>query len=270
MYGHSYLVTRFLSDGTIELSRIKIGYFSGNDLENQIHQSYARSLTPVTIYDYIPSHNPKWAETTIHIALNRWRINPKNEIFDLSSQEARDTFIEVKNFIVHLTKISGLPVPMKRKINYTYWTIARQAARKGRKWATKYLEKQILENKKQEKNERKKEIEKKKKENDIRKKKIELNKKEANRIKQERSKKPKNKKERRESELFDKMMGWKTKNLIYVNSNDKILYEDVHENYKKFFNEDISPSKFTRNLNKIDINVVRSNHIKWIYGYKII
>lgn len=261
MYGHSYLVTRFLSDGTIELSRVKAGYFSGNDLENQVHQSYARSLTPLVIYDYVPSHNPKWAETTIHIALNKWRLNSRNEIFDLSSQEARDTFIEVKNFIVHLTEISLLPIPVKRKINYTYWSIAKQAAREGRKWGTRYLEKQILEDKKQKKVMKKIKIEKEKQEEIARLQKIE----------QEKSKKPKNKKERHKLEKLNAVLKWKNNNLVETDPDDSILYNDVYENYNKFFGDKTTTTKFSRNLTLAKIEwKKKGGNIKKIYGFKLI
>lgn len=151
MSGYPYVVSRYLSDGTIELSRVKIGYFTGNDLENQVHQNYSRSLTPIVIYDYIPSHNPRWAETTIHIALNKWRINPQNEIFDLSSQEARDEFVNIKEIIIQITEKSGFSTPMVRNIDYNYWRIAKQAAKVGRNWHKIYIEKQLFEEKKRKK-----------------------------------------------------------------------------------------------------------------------
>lgn len=74
MLGHTYFVTKTLPNSVIEFTRVKIGYFAGNDLENQVHNNYSRSLTPLIIIDYIPSHNSKWAETTVHIALHKWRV----------------------------------------------------------------------------------------------------------------------------------------------------------------------------------------------------
>lgn len=158
MAGYGYLVSRFLPDNTIEMSRIKIGFFTGNDLENQVHNNYSRSLTPLVIYDYIASHNARWAETTIHIALNKWRINPTHEIFDLSSVEACETFVKVKKIIIDLIEISGLQKPQERTIDYPFWSVAKKAAKVGKKWNKKFVE--IEENNKLRESKEKLKIEK--------------------------------------------------------------------------------------------------------------
>ena len=47
MYGYNYLVTRTKSDGTPDMFRIKIGYFTGDNIEEKIYKTCSRSLTPV-------------------------------------------------------------------------------------------------------------------------------------------------------------------------------------------------------------------------------
>lgn len=111
---------------------------------------------------------PPPAETTVHTALHKWRVNPVNEIFDLSSQEARDTIDNIKKIILQLSKNIGLPMPMERRIDYDYWRIAKQAAKAGRQWIIRYNEEQIKVksskikeekiNKKKEKNNNKKNV----------------------------------------------------------------------------------------------------------------
>lgn len=93
----------------------------------------------------------------MHSALNKWRINPRNEIFDLSSEEARQVYMKIKAFIIEIVNLSGLPKPIERTINYPYWLAARKAAKVGRKWNRKFNEiedkrkKQILKEEKKQK-----------------------------------------------------------------------------------------------------------------------
>jgi hypothetical protein len=97
--GYCYFVTSFSPNNSPYLHRVKIGFFSGNDLEHRIKSNYSKLLIPVCLYDYIPSHNARWAETTVHIALDRWRIHPKREMFDLSSDISLNAKDKIKEYI---------------------------------------------------------------------------------------------------------------------------------------------------------------------------
>ncbi len=75
-------------------------------------------------------------ETIMHSALNKWRINPRHEIFNLSSQEAYSVYIEVKEYIKRLIELCGKQMPIERPINYDYWKLAKEAAKKGKRKIT--------------------------------------------------------------------------------------------------------------------------------------
>lgn len=246
MLGHAYLVTRYLPNKTIELSRIKIGFFGGNDLENQVHRSYARSLTPVAIYDYIPAHNARWTETCLHSALNKWRINPQNEIFDLSSSEARQVYNKIKGYIIEIVNLSGLPKPMERTINYPYWLIARKAAKVGKKWNKKFNEveeKKKLEIQKSEKKEEAIKIKLEKEKNIVYNRSHNIKKREI---------------EQSKEEHLHNIEIYINNNLI--RDNDKTVYvrkKDLYEDFKKKYQQEsnkkiaIGPKEFFKQILKI-------------------
>ena len=110
-----------MENGQIDMSRMKIGYFHGNNLEKMVHKSYSRALTPLALYDYVPTVDVRTAEKIIHLYLNQWRINPKHEIFNISSDESRIKCQEVKNIINNINKISCKKMPVYRQINYNLW-----------------------------------------------------------------------------------------------------------------------------------------------------
>ena len=43
--GYCYLVSRYTAENQVDLSRVKIGFFSGNDLEYQIHNKPIESMS---------------------------------------------------------------------------------------------------------------------------------------------------------------------------------------------------------------------------------
>lgn len=131
MFGYNYLVTRTKSDGTPDMSRIKIGYFTGENIEEKIYKTYSRSLTPVYLFDYVRSNHAIWSETAFHYALDKFRVDPRHEVFDLSSSEALNTYREAKRYIEGLVELSDRQTPVERSVNYQWWLIARDSARLG-------------------------------------------------------------------------------------------------------------------------------------------
>lgn len=70
---------------------------------------------------------------------------------------------------------------------------------------------------------------------------------------------------------LDSIRAWKVECLIATDDKLSMLYDDAFQNYKEFCGESITPSKFTRNLRRVDILCKNTtNNIKRIFGYKLV
>lgn len=132
MKGYCYLVTRFIGTHEPDKTRVKIGFLTNYAVEAELHKWYSRSLTPLCILCIIPIGNARVAEGTIHFALDKFRLNPNHEIFDLSSSYAWSSFENAARLLKELQHLSGTPLPLVRPFDYQHWRMARDAARVGK------------------------------------------------------------------------------------------------------------------------------------------
>lgn len=131
--GYVYCVTRFNIDHQPDRTRVKIGFLTNLAIESEIHNQYCRSLTPLCILHVIPVGDARAAETIMHLALAKYRINKKHEIFNIDSKSGRQDFTKAVELVVQIDSMSGLPRPMDRPIDYARWLVSRDAATAGRR-----------------------------------------------------------------------------------------------------------------------------------------
>lgn len=137
MSGYIYAVTHLKQDNTPDFTRIKIGYLSGWNIEENIIKNYGRILWPIYLHLAVPTYNLLHDEIRIHQYLSEYRISPRHEIFDISSERAREELEFIFDF---RTDNSGSLI-IKNNYHFQFWKIARQAARKARKKQNEFEEK---------------------------------------------------------------------------------------------------------------------------------
>lgn len=130
--GYAYAVSRLRKDGKIDWTRVKIGFFTSMKIEQEIHNNYSRTLTPLCIVETIPVGDARKAEAVMHYSLAKKRLNRKHEIFDLSTRGAEADFRKACETVRMIDKMSGLTGPDDRMIDYEKWKIHREAAKEGK------------------------------------------------------------------------------------------------------------------------------------------
>ena len=137
--GYVYAVSQRQVDNFPNYTRVKIGYLTHLNIEQSIHDRYAVSMTPIVIMDIVPVGDGKAAENFIHYLLTKHRVDPVHETFNLDKRfGAWNDFIKAVECMRKIEAESSLPKPMLRKVDYDYWSIAKQAAVKGKNWISRF------------------------------------------------------------------------------------------------------------------------------------
>ncbi len=123
---------------------VKVGYTTLLAVEQYVHESYSRSLSPLQILRVLPTSHASLAEKNVHHYLTPHRLHHKHELFDLSSGRL-SLFDEACDIVRGLDRASGLPVPLDRFFCYERWALGREAARQGSVWETRALQRERAE-----------------------------------------------------------------------------------------------------------------------------
>ncbi len=113
---------------TGDVRHIKVGLTTLH-VESYCHDSYGRTMIPMTIIDAFPVADVRLAESLVFHVLAPVRYHHRREVFDLT--DSMHLFEMAKEHVRQLDALSGLPVPRERPVNYARWVISKEAAKKG-------------------------------------------------------------------------------------------------------------------------------------------
>lgn len=137
--GYSYAVTRYDDNNMPDFTRVKLGYFKNIKIEREIYNNYSRILTPICVLYILPTVDAELAEKIVHHALDKVRIDPHHEIFNLKND--LNIYYDTVNMIKIMDKNSGKEMPWRTNVSYKYWQVAIDAAKIGRNKIKEYEKK---------------------------------------------------------------------------------------------------------------------------------
>lgn len=134
MKGYIYAVCR-----TGDASAVKIGFTTSFAVEQYLHDSYSRTLSPLQILLVIPVSNARLSEGVIHHVLQPYRIMNEHELFNLSL--GLEPLYNAWHTVCALDEQAFLPLPPDRPFCMNRWKLFRGAAKAGSRMQTRLAKK---------------------------------------------------------------------------------------------------------------------------------